>query len=51
MADMVLALRLSGLLARASVAHYRTMKTSAVTIRLDRALDRQLAMLTKRPAA
>lgn len=33
---------------QACVAHYHTMKTSALTIRLDRAPDRQLAMLGER---
>jgi hypothetical protein len=34
-------------LAQAS-AHYKAMKTTALTIRLDHALVRQLAMLAKR---
>jgi hypothetical protein len=44
MANMVA----QAVLAQVSVAHSHTMKTSALTIRLDRALDRQLAMLAKR---
>jgi hypothetical protein len=49
MANMVLATPpAQAVLAQASVAHCQVMKTSALTIRPDRALDRQLAMRAKR---